>query len=120
MDKVAPFVNRSLRLGKNLTPNKLLTFQAFVPKSFIIPMQDFYTFLTKKGFLLSKLYMEDGLSIFANRRRPQYLGKWKTTSTFLSMEDDLNFFYMEDDLSFFCKRKTASIFVQWKTTSIVL
>jgi hypothetical protein len=68
-------------------------------------MQDFYIFMTKKGFLLSKLYMEDdnGLSIFANRRRPQYLGKWKTTSTFLSIEDDLNFFYMEDDLSFFCE-----------------
>jgi hypothetical protein len=31
-------------------PNKLLTFQAFIPKSFIIPMQDFYIFLTKKGF----------------------------------------------------------------------
>ena len=57
--------------------------------------------------------MEDDLNILANGRRHQYLGKWKTTSTFLSIEDDLIFFEMEDDLSLFCKRKTTSIYVQW-------
>jgi hypothetical protein len=80
--------------------NKLLTFQALIPK------------------------MEDDLSILANGRLPQYFGAWKTTSTFLSIEDDLNFFYMEDDLRFFGIWKTTSIFVQlfykWETTSIVL
>ena len=63
-----------------------------------------------------------------NGRRPQYFGKWKTTSiswqmednfNIFSIEDDLIFFEMEDDLSLFCKRKTTSIYVQWKTTSIV-
>jgi hypothetical protein len=44
-------------------------------------MQDFYIFLTKKGFLLSKLYMEDDNNLFPNGRRPQYF--WQT-------EDDLN------------------------------
>ena len=34
--------------------------------------------------------MEDDQNILANGRRPQYLDKWKTTSVFLKMEEDLN------------------------------
>jgi hypothetical protein len=34
--------------------------------------------------------MEVGLNILANGRQPQYFGKWKTTSVFWQMEDDLN------------------------------
>jgi hypothetical protein len=34
--------------------------------------------------------MEDSLNILANRRRPIYFGKWKTTSIFCQMEDNLN------------------------------
>jgi hypothetical protein len=67
-------------------------------------MQDFYMFLTKKGFLLSKLYMEDDNNLFPNGRRPQYFCKQKTTSISWQMEDNLNVFVnMEDDLSFFCE-----------------
>jgi hypothetical protein len=36
--------------------------------------------------------MEDDRNILENGRPPQHLGKWKTTSTFLSIEDDLNLF----------------------------
>ena len=36
-------------------------------------------------------------------RRPQLFGKWKMTSIFWKMEDDLNFLKMEDDLIFFAK-----------------
>jgi hypothetical protein len=34
--------------------------------------------------------MEDNLNILANRRRPQYFGKWNMTSIFWQMEDGLN------------------------------
>jgi hypothetical protein len=63
---------------------------------------------------------EDDLSILANGRRPQYLGKWKTTSTFLSteadlvfvclMEDELNFCSMEDNLNCFKNRRRPQLF----------
>jgi hypothetical protein len=45
--------------------------------------------------------MEDILNFLVNKRRPQYFGKWKTTSIFWQMEDDIN------------GRQT-----HWKTTSI--
>ena len=89
--------------------------------------------------------MEDDLNFFENGRRPQLFQKWKTTSIFSKMEDDLNFFKKtkttsifsknEDDLNFFQKwkttllflnerqpqflgkRKTTSIIFKWKTTS---
>ena len=34
--------------------------------------------------------MEDELILFSNGRRPQFFGKWKTTSKCLQTEDDLN------------------------------
>jgi hypothetical protein len=34
--------------------------------------------------------MEGDLNILANGGRPQYCGKWKTTSIFKQMEDDIN------------------------------
>ena len=43
--------------------------------------------------------MEDDLNIWTNGRRPQYLDKWKTTSIFWKMEDDLNYLEMEDNLN---------------------
>ena len=71
-----------------------------------------------------------------------FSGKWKTTSTFLKMEDDLNFFRkMEENLDlklflanggrpqFLGKGKTTSTYLEngrrpqfeskWKTTSII-
>ena len=36
--------------------------------------------------------MEDDLKFWENGRRPQFLGKWKTTSIFLKIEDNLNIF----------------------------
>ena len=35
---------------------------------------------------------------------------WKTTSIFLKMEDDLNFFLMEDDLDFFLMEDDLDFF----------
>jgi hypothetical protein len=35
--------------------------------------------------------LEDDLNFLANERRPQFFGKWKTTSILWKMEDDLNF-----------------------------
>ena len=43
--------------------------------------------------------MEEDLNILANGRRPQYFGKWKTTSIFWQMEDVINFWQMEDDIN---------------------
>jgi hypothetical protein len=43
-------------------------------------------------------------------RRPQFLGKWKTTLIFLKMEDDLNIF--ENG------RRPILLFFKWKTTYI--
>ena len=34
--------------------------------------------------------MEEDLNILANGRRPNYFGKWKTTSIFCQIEDSLN------------------------------
>ena len=36
--------------------------------------------------------MEDDNNLFQNGRRPQYFGKWKTTSISWQMEDNLNIF----------------------------
>ena len=49
--------------------------------------------------------MEDDLKILENGRRPQYFGKWETTSICWQMEDNLNVLEMEDNL-------------KWKLTSI--
>jgi hypothetical protein len=37
------------------------------------------------------LQMEDDLNFVQNGRRPQFISKWKTTSIFYKMEDDLKF-----------------------------
>ena len=36
--------------------------------------------------------LEDNLNCLVNGRRPQFFGKWKTTSIFLYIENKLNFF----------------------------
>ena len=43
--------------------------------------------------------MEDDLNFKENGRRPKFLRKWKTTSIFGEMEDNLIFWKMEDDLN---------------------
>jgi hypothetical protein len=35
--------------------------------------------------------MEEDRNILENGKQPQYFGKWKTTSIFWRLEDDLNF-----------------------------
>ena len=53
---------------------------------------------------LNFLIFEDNLDSFGNEngRRPQFFSKWKTTSIFLQIEDDLIFFLqIKDDLNFF-------------------
>ena len=44
--------------------------------------------------------MEDDLIFNINERRPNFFGKWKTTSIF-KMEDNLIFLLMEDNLNGF-------------------
>ena len=45
--------------------------------------------------------LEDNLILLVNGRRPQFWGKWKTTSIFVQMEEDLKFYSnLEDDLIF--------------------
>ena len=51
--------------------------------------------------------MENDLNFKANGRQPQFLGKWKTTSSLRLMEDDLILRQMEDDLNFLAKWKTT-------------
>jgi hypothetical protein len=53
--------------------------------------------------------MEDDLNSFAKGRRPQYFGKWKTTSIFWQMEDNLNIL---------TNGRRTKYFGKWKTTSI--
>ena len=50
--------------------------------------------------ILKFCWMEEDHFILANERRPQYFGKWKMTSIFWQMEDDINFFTIEDNLNF--------------------
>jgi hypothetical protein len=45
--------------------------------------------------------MEDNLNFKVNGRRPQFVGKWKTTSICWQLEDDLHFWQMEDNHNFF-------------------
>ena len=54
--------------------------------------------------------LEDDLNYFAMGRRPQFFGKWKTTSILRKMEDDHNFKLMGDyfNFLFFGKLKTTS------------
>jgi hypothetical protein len=62
-----------------------------------------------------KLKMEDNLTFFENGRRPHFFCKFKTTSHFLQMEDDLNFSCkMEGNLIFKKKMKDTLDFSKWK------
>jgi hypothetical protein len=91
--------------------------------------------------------MEDNLNILVKRRRPQYFGKWKTTSVLWQMDDDLNilelennlnilengrqpkyirklnstlqFWQMEDDLNNLAERSSTQYIGKWKTTTTV-
>ena len=45
--------------------------------------------------------MEDDLNFLANGRRPQFFGKWKTTSIFWEMEDNLSFLEIGRQTNFF-------------------
>jgi hypothetical protein len=44
--------------------------------------------------------IEDDLNSLENGRRPQLFWKWKTTSIIWKMEDDLNLKVLEDDPTF--------------------
>ena len=46
------------------------------------------------------LKIEEDLNIFENGRLPQYFWKYKTTSIVLKMEVNLNIYQMQDDLNF--------------------
>jgi hypothetical protein len=50
--------------------------------------------------------LED-LNFLVNRRRPQFLGKWKTTSIFL---------YTEDELKFLANGRQLRLFVNGRQT----
>jgi hypothetical protein len=56
--------------------------------------------------------MEDDHNFVPNARRPQYFGKWKTTSVFWQMEDDFNILANGRRPQYFGKWKTTSIFCQ--------
>jgi hypothetical protein len=60
--------------------------------------------------------MEDDLNFVPNGRRPQYFGKWKTTSIFRQMEDDPIFWEMEDNLNILADGRWLQYFGKWKTT----
>jgi hypothetical protein len=75
--------------------------------------------------------MEDNLISFENGRRPQFFGKWKTTSIlFWKWKTTLILFWkwktisiflkMEDDLKNFINGRRCHFFCKWKTTSISL
>jgi hypothetical protein len=63
--------------------------------------------------------MEDILNILAAGTRPQYFGKWKTTSTFLQTEDDLNVLANVRRPIFLENGRRPQYFGKWKTTSIL-
>ena len=59
--------------------------------------------------------MEDNINMLANRKQPQFFGKWNMTSTiskwettkiFWQMEDTSNFKQMEDELNILIILKT--------------
>ena len=52
--------------------------------------------------------MEDDLNFLPNGRRPPFFGKWKTTSIFWQIEDNLNHLLKKDNLIFW-KMKGTSI-----------
>ena len=53
--------------------------------------------------------MEDDLNFFENRRRPQKFLKWKTTSIFWKLEDNLKFQWEIEDNS---SLKEADLYFQ--------
>ena len=54
--------------------------------------------------------MEDDLNFMINGRRPQFAGKWKTTSICLQLESNLQFWQVEDNNNYFL--------FKWKTTTV--
>ena len=71
--------------------------------------------------------MEDDLTFSGDGRRPHYFWKWKTTSIFQEMEDDLNFSWNKRHINssgnwrqplIFWKWKTTRVFRIWKTTKV--
>ena len=54
--------------------------------------------------------MEDDLNFVDNGRLPQLFGKWKTTSIFLKMEDDLICFGNGRRPKFFVNRRRPIFF----------
>ena len=51
---------------------------------------------------------------FRNGRQPKFVGKYKMTSIFLKMEDDLNYFSKMKTTSHFSKMEDSLIFFRWK------
>jgi hypothetical protein len=52
----------------------------------------------------------DYLHFLVNGRRPQFLGKWKTTSIFLYIEDELEFLANGRQLQLFVKGRQIQTF----------
>ena len=59
-------------------------------------MEDDLNFFVKEDNLIF-FKMEDDLNFFENGRRPQNFRKWKTTSIFLKMEDNITFQWETED-----------------------
>ena len=81
-------------------------------------MEDDLTFLSKWKTTSIFLKMEDDLNFFENGRRPQFFWKWKTTYIVLKMEDNLNLLKMEDDW-FFLQMEDDPIFVDFAFNKLI-
>ena len=62
--------------------------------------------------------MEDELNFLADGRRPQYFGKWKSTSKLWQLKAKWISFYIEDDLNIFSNGRQLQYFGKWKITLI--
>ena len=67
---------------------------------------------------LKKNHMEDILKFLVNGRRPQYFGKWNTTSIFWQMVDDHNILANGRQHQSFDNGRQPQKYGKWKTTSI--
>ena len=73
-------------------------------------MEEDLTFLGKWKMTSIFLKVEDDLNSFENVRRPHFFRKWKTTLIFLKMEDDLNFFENGRQPQFFLNGRRSQFF----------
>ena len=59
--------------------------------------------------------LEDNLNCLVNGRRPQFFGKWKTTSIFLYIEDKLKFLANGRQLQLFANGRQIQTFNKGNT-----